>query len=307
MPTLKWIGKDKVINYHNEVPFRLLNERTEYSVNGNETENLLVKGDNLEALKALLPFYYNRIKVIYIDPPYNTGNENWIYNDNVNSPEIKKWLGKVVGGEAEDLSHHDKWLCMMYPRLKLLQELLQDDGVIFVSIDDSEAGNLLMLMDELFNKRTDVIVWRKSGESRWGKMKNVNTFRKDHEYVIVGYNSSTPEFNKLWEAPDFVGELSNPDNDPRGDWLSGTISKKESASDPNHRNYYTVISPSGREITRQWDISEEEFIELDDDKRIYWGPTGDNIPRIKIFATEKKFTTPYSILLHHGTTTGAKE
>ena len=137
MPTLKWIGKDKIINYHNEVPFCSLNEKREYSVNGNETENLLIKGDNLEALKALLPYYYNRIKAIYIDPPYNTGNENWIYNDNVNSPEIKKWLGKVVGGEAEDLSRHDKWLCMMMPRLKLLEELLQNDGVIFVSIDEN--------------------------------------------------------------------------------------------------------------------------------------------------------------------------
>ena len=114
MPTLKWIGKDKIINYHNEVPFRLLKENRNLSVNSDDTENLLIKGDNLEALKALLPFYYNRIKAIYIDPPYNTGNENWIYNDNVNSPEIKKWLGKVVGGEAEDLSRHYKWLCMLY-------------------------------------------------------------------------------------------------------------------------------------------------------------------------------------------------
>jgi len=137
MPTLKWIGKDRVINFHNEVPFRLLKENKTLSINSNNTENLLIKGDNLEALKALLPYYYNRIKAIYIDPPYNTGNENWIYNDNVNSPEIKKWLGKVVGGEAEDLSRHDKWLCMMMPRLKLLEELLQNDGVIFVSIDEN--------------------------------------------------------------------------------------------------------------------------------------------------------------------------
>ena len=111
MPTLKWIGKDKIINYHNEVPFRLLKENRNLSVNSDDTENLLIKGDNLEALKALLPYYYNQVKVIYIDPPYNTGNENWVFNDNVNSPEIKKWLGKVVGGEAEDLSRHVFLFC----------------------------------------------------------------------------------------------------------------------------------------------------------------------------------------------------
>ncbi len=152
MPTLKWIGKEKIINYHNEGPFCSLNEKREYSVNGNETENLLIKGDNLEALKALLSFYYSRIKAIYIDPPYNTGNENWRYNDNVSSPEIRSWLGKVVGGEAEDLSRHDKWLCMMYPRLKLLWELLDEDGVIFASIDDNELYNLRTLMNAIFGE-----------------------------------------------------------------------------------------------------------------------------------------------------------
>jgi len=180
MPTLKWIGKDKIINYHNEVPFRLLNEKTEYSVNSNETENLLIKGDNLEALKALLPYYYNRIKAIYIDPPYNTGNENWIYNDNVNSPEIKKWLGKVVGGEAEDLSRHDKWLCMMMPRLKLLEELLQNDGVIFVSIDENEQHHLRMLMDEIFGaNRIATFVWA----GRSGKGGTTRQVEMNHEYI----------------------------------------------------------------------------------------------------------------------------
>ena len=114
MPTLEWIGKDKVINHHQEVPFRVLEERYTY---GAESENLIVHGDNLEVLKALLPRYEGRVKCVYIDPPYNTGNEGWVYNDNVNDPKIRKWLGEVVGREGEDLSRHDKWLCMMYPRL----------------------------------------------------------------------------------------------------------------------------------------------------------------------------------------------
>jgi len=182
MPTLKWIGKDKVINYHNEVPFRLLTENRNLSVNSNETENLLIRGDNLEALKALLPYYYNKIKAIYIDPPYNTGNEDWIYNDNVNAPEIKKWLGKVVGGEAEDLSRHDKWICMMYPRLKLLSELLSEEGVIFVSIDDNEVSNLRLLMDEVFGPQNflALMTWRAMHTVR----NSSKDFNQNTEYVL---------------------------------------------------------------------------------------------------------------------------
>ncbi|MEM3112303.1 MAG: DNA methyltransferase [Candidatus Anstonellales archaeon] len=109
---------------------------------GEKSENLLIEGDNLEALKALMPFYYNKVKCIYIDPSYNTGNEKWIYNDRINSPQIKSWINKVVGPEGEDLTRHDKWFCMMYPRLKLLRDLLDDDGVIFISIDDNEHCSL---------------------------------------------------------------------------------------------------------------------------------------------------------------------
>ena len=127
MPTLNWIGKDAFINHHREVPFRLLKCRADLSVGDPDSGNLLVQGDNLEALKALLPYYAGQVKCIYIDPPYNTGNESWVYNDNVNSVEMKDWLGKVVGGEAEDLSRHDQWLCMMYPRLALLHQMLHEE------------------------------------------------------------------------------------------------------------------------------------------------------------------------------------
>ena len=156
MPTLNWIGKDKVINHHNEVPYRMLERKYSYS-NGQKTEddngsnNMIIHGDNLEALKSLLPKYEGKIKCIYIDPPYNTGNEKWVYNDNVNDPKIKKWLGEVVGKEGEDLSRHDKWLCMMYPRLRLLQKLLADDGAIFISIDNNEKFSLKFLCDEIFS------------------------------------------------------------------------------------------------------------------------------------------------------------
>ncbi len=155
MPTLEWIGKSKVINHHQDVPFRVLERKYSFDENGqrkadNGSENMIIRGDNLEALKALLPRYEGRVKCIYIDPPYNTGNEGWVYNDNVNDPKIKKWLGEVVGKEGEDLTRHDKWLCMMYPRLKLLQKLLADDGVIFVSLDFHEQPFLRLIMDEIF-------------------------------------------------------------------------------------------------------------------------------------------------------------
>lgn len=155
MPTLHWIGKDKVINHHQDVPFRLLDHQYGALADGTQTTeptgsgNQIIHGDNLEALKALLPQYEGRVKCIYIDPPYNTGNEGWVYNDNVNDPKIKKWLSQVVGKEGEDLSRHDKWLCMMYPRLKLLHKLLAEDGAIFISIDDTELYNLKSICDEI--------------------------------------------------------------------------------------------------------------------------------------------------------------
>ena len=138
MPTLNWIGKEKVINHHMDVLYRVLEKKYSYGVDSQTTEddhseNMVIHGDNLEALKSLMPRYEGKIRCIYIDPPYNTGNENWIYNDNVNDPKMKKWLGEVVGKEGEDLSRHDKWLCMMYPRLRLLQKLLAEDGAISVS------------------------------------------------------------------------------------------------------------------------------------------------------------------------------
>lgn len=161
MPTLEWIGKSKVISHHQDVPFRVLERKYSFDENGqhsedNGSENMIIRGDNLEALKALLPRYEGRVKCIYIDPPYNTGEEGWVYNDNVNDPKIKKWLGAVVGKEGEDLTRHDKWLCMMYPRLKLLQKLLADDGVIFINIGEDEHANLKLVCDEIFGVRNYV-------------------------------------------------------------------------------------------------------------------------------------------------------
>ena len=162
MPTLDWIGKDAVVGHHRRVPTRLLECDASLSAGDPDTGNLLIEGDNLEALKALLPRYRGRVKCIYIDPPYNTGNEGWVYNDNVNDPRIRKWLGEVVGPEAEDLCRHDKWLCMIYPRLALLKELLREDGVLFASIDEQEVDTLKMLLESGMDLHgIGIIVWER--------------------------------------------------------------------------------------------------------------------------------------------------
>ncbi len=181
MPTLDWIGKKAVVEHHKQVPFHLLRGNDALSVGEPGSGNLLVQGDNLLALKALLPYYAGQVKCIYIDPPYNTGNENWVYNDNVNSPEMREWLGKAVGKEAEDLSRHDKWLCMMYPRLTMLSEFLRYDGVILVSIDDFEGYRLRILLDEIFGPRNFIaqLVWDKTRKN------DAKLFSTGHEYILV--------------------------------------------------------------------------------------------------------------------------
>ena len=216
MPTLEWIGKNKVVNHHQEVPFRVLERQYSFDEQGqhtenNDSENMIIHGDNLEALKALLPQYEGKVKCIYIDPPYNTGNEGWCYNDNVSDPRIQKWLGEVVGKEGEDLTRHDKWLCMMYPRLMLLQKLLADDGVIFISIDDNELYNLKSICDEIFGASCYVsdIAWQRTYSTRNDSKGIVN----EVEHILV--YSKVPEWNpnKLPRTEEMNARYSNPDND----------------------------------------------------------------------------------------------
>ena len=212
MPTLNWIGKDKVVNHHLDVPFRTLEKQYTFAPNGVDGDgNMIIHGDNLDALKALLPMYEGRVKCIYIDPPYNTGNEKWVYNDNVNDPHIKAWLGKVVGAEGEDLSRHDKWLCMMYPRLKLLQKLMAEDGVIFISIDDTEYANLKLICDEIFGANCFVsnISWQRTYSTRNDSKGIVN----EVEHILV--YSKLPDWqpSKLPRTVEMNAKYKNPDND----------------------------------------------------------------------------------------------
>ena len=205
MPSLNWIGKSAVVEHHRQVPFRLLKCRDDLSAGDPQAGNLLVQGDNLEALKALLPYYAGQIKCIYIDPPYNTGNEGWVYNDAVNSPEMRDWLGRVVGKEGETLDRHDRWLSMMYPRLGLLREYLQASGVLMMSIDDNEAAFAKLLLDEIFGRQNFVaqLVWEK------GRKNDAKLFSVGHEYILVYARSIAELANILWRAPkDGITEIA---------------------------------------------------------------------------------------------------
>lgn len=205
MPTLEWIGKEKVVNHHQEVPYKVLDKQ--YTFNSDTSENLIINGDNLLALKSLLPKYEGRVNIIYIDPPYNTGIKEgqWVYSDNVDDPRIKKWLGEVVGAEGEDLSRHDKWLCMMYPRLKLLQKLLSNDGFVFISIDENELYNLKLIADEIFgvNNFVGQYMWYKSATPPNLSYK----VKRNLEYIIC--------YQKGANSTKFQGmQKISPSNDP---------------------------------------------------------------------------------------------
>lgn len=289
MPTLNWIGKDKVVNHHLDVPFRTLEKKYTFASEGQDDGgNMIIHGDNLDALKALLPQYEGRVKCIYIDPPYNTGNEGWVYNDNVNDPKIRKWLGEVVGKEGEDLSRHDKWLCMMYPRLRLLQKLLADEGVIFISMDDSEIANLKILCDEIFGSHNyiETVVWQKrtSPDAR-KKISN------GHEYILIyakNINATDELFNLLALEGEDADKFKNPDNDPRGPWVSSDFTAQ--GFRPNQM--YTITTPSGQKMNppegRCWRHLEEVYNELLSEGRLWFGADGCGVPRKKTYLSEKE-------------------
>ena len=300
MPTLNWIGKEAVVKHHKEVPFRLLEPVLELScekVGADGTAasgNLIVQGDNLHALKALLPRYAGQVKCIYIDPPYNTGNEGWVYNDNVNSPEIRKWLGEVVGKEGETLDRHDRWLSMMYPRLVLLKQFLREDGAIFVSIDDNEVATLRLLMDEIFGASSFVAcnVWQKrySRENR-GAIGDV------HEYLMV-YARNPALFqevrNRVPIDESQAAVYRNPNNDPKGRWRG--IPMTAQGFRPNQM--YEIETSSGKKVKppegRCWSTIESEYLKLRTEGRIYFGRNGNSQPSVIRYLSEVEGFVPWT-------------
>ena len=263
MPTLDWMGKDKVINHHREVPYRVLEHTAEKGVldsHGSDCGNVIVHGDNLEALKALLPTYEGQVDCIYIDPPYNTGNEGWVYNDNVNDPRIKRWLGQVVGKEGEDFSRHDKWLCMMYPRLQLLRKMLKGSGAIFISIDDNELANLKLICDEIFGAGCFVadVSWQRTLTKR-NDSKGVPV---EAEHVLVYSKTASWTPKKLERTDEMNGAYASPDGDERP-WTSVTCSAPGAVT--HQGMVYAIQQPITGELMyppmgRCWSLGQDRML-----------------------------------------------
>ena len=302
MPTLNWIGKEKVINHHQDVPYKILEPKYGFTDGVEQSEpnnsgNKIIHGDNLEALKSLLPEYEGKIKCIYIDPPYNTGNESWVYNDNVNHPKIKKWLGEVVGKDGEDLTRHDKWLCMMYPRLKLLHKLLAKDGAIFISIDDNEQAHLRLLCDEIFGAGNFInnIIWQK----KYSPQNDARYLSDMHDFILC-YSKNKNNWNRNLIARNDTqnARYKNADNDPRGVWKSSDLSVKTY----NKNTDYPITTPSGRIVNPPsgycWRVSIDKFDQLLSENRIWFGKDGNNVPSLKRFLSDvQQGTVPVTLWL----------
>ena len=261
MPTLNFIGKEKVASYN--PPFHILEKIYNH---GGETQNKIIHGDNLLALKSLLPEYEGKIKCIYIDPPYNTGNENWIYNDNVNSPQIKKWLGQVVGKEGEDLTRHDKWLCMMYPRLKLLKKLLSDDGAIFISVNFRDSyHNLRFICDEIFgiNNFVGTLTWESltqptnSGKAKFGLQIKTEP--------IICYRMNATE--NIFELEQAENKKNYPHQGKFGKCRFEIIEKSDAGNFSRPTMKFKILGKYPREGKR-WQIGEETARELEKNGRL---------------------------------------
>lgn len=273
MPMLRWLDDEKARGNLTNVAMKILREDKSLSYSASKdslfpsnapTGNILVHGDNLEALKALLPFFAGRVRCIYIDPPYNTGSAFPQYDDNL---------------------EHSQWLNLMYPRIRLLKEFLSEDGSIWISIDDDEGHYLKVICDEIFGRQNFVAncIWHKKGtrsnDARW--------FSDNHDHVLVyAKRKENWRMNLLPRPVDSAKGYSNPDNDPRGVWASGPCHAKT----PNEKDIYEITTPSGRKLMpppgTSWRFSREKFAELVADKRIWFGKNGDNVPRFKRFLTD---------------------
>jgi adenine-specific DNA-methyltransferase len=267
MPTLDWLTRREDEQTAGKAPYRLLEPAPELSSGDPAAENMLIHGDNLHALKALLLFYAGRVKCIYIDPPYNTRSAFTHYDDNL---------------------EHSQWLAMIYPRLELLRDLLAEDGSIWVSIDDNEGHYLKVVMDEVFGRGNFVttVIWRKN----YAPKSSARHFSEDHDYILVyAKNGATWTPNPMPRTDKQDKAYKNPDNDPRGDWRPNNLAARNFYS----KGTYSITCPSGRIIAgpppgSYWRVSEEKLRELDREGRVWWGNSGNNVPAPKIYISEVK-------------------
>ncbi|QIF05186.1 DNA methyltransferase [Roseimicrobium sp. ORNL1] len=303
MPSLDFKGKTFVHSHHLTVPFRelVVDEKESCLAKGQKPsleDNLIIHGDNLHALKALLPTHAGKVDCIFIDPPYNTGNEGWCYNDAVRSPLMKAWLSKEANPvDKEDMERHDKWLCMMWPRLQLLRELLCENGVIFISIDDNEVHRLRCILDEIFGDSNFLasIEWIK----RYTRSNNARMFYSQKDHVLVYRKSSTLDVVKEARSEKSDSGYANPDNDERGPWI--TSSYVNPATKAQRKNLvYAINRPlNGEKVehpTHAWKYSPEEHARHVSEKRLWWGADGmAEFPRLKLFLSEAEQLVPVDV------------
>lgn len=288
MPEIVFKGKEYVYNHHLTVPYRpIVVDKAKGIGPADLASNLIIHGDNLHALKALLPRYAGKVDLVFIDPPYNTGNEGWCYSDNVSSPIMKEWLSSNPV-DGEDMLRHDKWLCMMWPRLVLLRELLSESGSIWITLDDNEVHRARLMFDEIFGADNFVAtcIWHKN----FSPKPSAQYFSEDHDYVLVVAKDKKAWRPSLLErTAEMDARFDNLDNDPRGPWTSGDLS----ARNPYSEGTYSITTPSGRLIEgpppgTYWRVSRGKFEKLVADNRIWWGEDQNNQPRLKRFLSEVK-------------------
>ena len=311
---LDWPGKRQAILEANSPIAKTLRPAREESVNFDTTENLFIEGDNLDALKLLQESYLGQVKMIYIDPPYNTGND-FIYEDDFaedtagfleRSEQLDEEGNRLVTNTESNGRFHSDWLTMMYSRLKLARNLLNDDGVIFISIDDNEIDNSIKICKEIFgSNQIEIYAWDVREKGKMPKTPK-NTVRKEHEYIIAAFKKNKVLYK--YSSYKYLGntDWKNPDNDPRGNWMSANISRGSGESSGG-KNSYTIINPAGIAFNRDWSVGEKEFTELLNDSRIYFANDGEGVPRKKIFQNEPVYSVQSSILQELSSSQSASE
>ncbi len=296
----RWKGKSECLRLAQKRSTATLRPCPEESVNFDTTQNLYIEGDNLEVLKLLQKSYYRRVKMIYIDPPYNTGND-FVYEDDFADPlaRYKEVTQQTTKSNPETMGrYHTNWLNMMYPRLRLAANLLQDDGIVFISIDDNEVANLRKICDEVFGEENFIsqLIW----EKKFAPQNDDKYITAVHDYIIVYAKKKDIWRPRLQQRTgEALEKFKNPDNDPRGVWTSGDLTSKTKAQGHS----YAIISPSGKEFYppegRQWAPAYETYLRLKNENRLWFGEDGNNVPRQKQFLTEiQEGVVPTSILFH---------
>lgn len=311
---MDWLGKSYARLLATDPAKTLIKEDKDWNSKeeNKNSENLLIKGDNLEVLKHLSNAYHKKVKMIYIDPPYNTGSDGFVYEDDrkFTVQEFSELAGvdeeqakKILSFVNSKSNSHSAWLTFMYPRLYIAKQLLKDEGVIFASIDDNEVAQLRILMDEIFGEENFVqnFMWLH------GKGKKDKNSRTLQQYILCySINKNKLEPWSILKGKNY--QFSNPDNDPKGEWFSGSISFSEERSNKAHDNYYKIESPSGISWERQWQCSFDEMQEHINKGNIYWGtsPEFSNVPRLKIRPTDEEELIPENIIENAGTTKSAE-